>query len=219
LITEAGEEQEKRRKALKDCGDKAKTTPPSTPVIGAGGPGGPKAPMGLGQLVLWFMILAVIAGGLGLGGLILLNNRPTSTPLPTATPTSVPLTPTPTVIETTPQPSATLSTPSPQASQTAPGAIIFAPFHITGDRTVNHCEHVYDVLFTIQDSNGLTTFYAGQPATYQLLDGGDVLDGVVAPDGTLSATIDEVFVREQSSCHSRLAPKMLTVGNQPVFGS
>jgi len=142
---------------------------------------------------------------------------PPSTPTaPSATPT-----PGPTVAETTPGPTTTAATASPsqEPSQTLPGAIIFAPFSVTGDRTISHCEHVYDVLFTIQDSNGLTTFYAGQPATYQLLDGGDVLNGVVADNGTLTATVDEVFVQEPSSCHSRLAPKMLTVGDQPVFGA
>jgi hypothetical protein len=48
----------------------AEPTPGGSPVVGAGGPGGPKAPGGLGQLAWRYIVLMAVVAVLGLGAIV-----------------------------------------------------------------------------------------------------------------------------------------------------
>jgi hypothetical protein len=100
-----------------------------------------------------------------------------------------------------------------------PAVVIFAPFDIVGDKKVSSCEHVYDVEFQFTDGDGQSDIYAGQTATFQLLEGETPRTGVVGAGGKLAASVDEKFVKSSSgsSCHSILNPKVFTVDGKAVF--
>ena len=155
----------------------------------------------------------MILAALGLGGIIVLgcNGRPVA---PTLRPTS----PTESTAAgpTTSRPSESTAA-LPTAAASNPPTVIFAPYLVSGDQQISHCEHKYTVVFTITDGNGQSAIYAGKTAVFHLLDNEADRTAIVAADGTFQAEVDETFEKTGSGCFSHLQPKVLSVDGRPVF--
>ena len=100
------------------------------------------------------------------------------------------------------------------------GLVFFAPYTTT-DQTIDHCEHIYGVTFTVTDSNNQSAPYEGHVVTYQLLDNQKApFTTFVGPGGKVTDSIDETFEKSPSgsTCRSHFQPHILTLDGVKVFG-